>query len=124
LKKKIIAIAAVILAIVIVMSLGITFLNSKPVQGSNAITASDDSMAPTIKNNAIVTFDRNINFSDVKVNDIVVFHQAHQAGSFIGRAVNVSSYGLVLKGDNKTSAFLGYITAELYVGKVVQINNP
>lgn len=125
-KKKFVVISAVLLAAVVIAAAGVIMLNSKPQapQPSNTITAEDDSMAPAIKQGATVTFDRNINYTKLSIGDIVVFHQAHQVGTFIGRVMNVTDNGIILKGDNKPSPYLGYITQDLYVGRVTQISNP
>lgn len=79
-------------------------------------------MSPTIEKAAIVTFDDKVPFSDLKLDDIIVFNTHN--GILIGRVINVTAYGLVAQGDNNPSASLGHITEEYCLGKSCAHSEP
>ncbi len=121
--KKRIALATAIIVTFAAVGL-IYYFTQQPYSPGNTITASSNDMAPAIQRGAKVTFDRNVAYSDLKVNDISVFHRNGEGNTYIGRIVDISSQSVVAKGDNNPTVYLGYITPEFYAGKVTSIVNP
>jgi hypothetical protein len=127
-KKKYVVAAVVILVVIVVASagcyIGLLGSLSTDVDGIKVLKTSDDSMAPTIKMDAQVTYNITVPFSSLQLDDVIVFHKAHETGTFIGRIVNATVNGLIVKGDNNIRVYLGYLTEGLYAGKVERIDNP
>ena len=80
-------------------------------------------MQPTIKPGATVAYET-ASFSDLKVDDIIVFKRPSDSTYVIGRITLIDSEGLQTKGDNNPQPYEWKVTSETVVGKVTRTNNP
>jgi signal peptidase I len=125
-RKTVIALVAVLIAVGAVLIIG--YYGSIPyispiVHGENFLQVGGSSMQPTIKSGATVAYE-SVSFSDLKVDDIIVFKRPSDNMLIIGRITLIDSEGLQTKGDNRAEPYEWKVTSEIYVGKITRINNP
>lgn len=126
--KRIVKIALVAALITVGAVLIVGYYGSIPyispiVHGENFLQVGGSSMQPTIKPGATVTYET-VSFSDLKVDDIIVFKRPSDSMLIIGRVTLIDSDGLQTKGDNNPQPYEWTVTSEMYVGKITRIDNP
>ena len=125
-RKHLAAVAVAVAAVVVIVVWG--YFGSVPyvspiVHGQKFLQVGGPSMQPTIKVGATVSYEQ-VPFSELKVDDIIVFKRPGDNALILGRITQVLAEGLQIKGDNNTSPYPYTVTATEYVGKIVQIDNP
>jgi len=93
------------------------------VHGQKFLRVVGPSMQPTIRVGATVSYEQ-VPFSELKVDDIIVFKSPDGHGLIIARITRVLAEGLETKGDNNPDPYSYIITAAEYVGKIIRIDNP
>jgi signal peptidase I len=93
------------------------------VHGEKFLQVAGPSMQPTIKVGATVSYEQ-VSFSELKVNDIIVFKRPGDNALIIARITRILTEGLEAKGDNNHDPYPYNITATEYVGKITRIDNP
>jgi len=126
--KRIVKIALVAALIVVGAVLIIGYYGSIPyvsaiVHGEKFLQVGGSSMQPTIKPGATVAYET-VSFSDLKVNDIIVFKRPSDNMLIIGRTTLIDSDGLHTKGNNNPQPYEWKVTSEMLIGKVIRIDNP
>ena len=91
--------------------------------GEKYLAVGGSSMQPTIKPGATVAYET-VSFSDLKVDDIIVFKRPSDTAQVIGRITLIDSDGLQAKGDNNAQPYEWKVTSEMLIGKVTRIDNP
>jgi signal peptidase I len=125
-KRKYLAIIVAAVVVVVIVLWG--YFGSIPyispiVHGQKFLQVSGSSMAPTIKVGATVSYEE-VPFSELQVNDIIVFKRPGDNALILARIIHVWPEGLETKGDSKPDPYPYNITATEYVGKIVRIDNP
>lgn len=88
--------------------------------GYSFSTVVTPSMEDTIKVNDIIIV-KDVDFSDIKVGDIIVYYNYEYNINVVHRVVNINSDGsLITKGDNNNDVDAIQTTENNYVGKVVK----
>jgi signal peptidase I len=93
------------------------------VHGQKFLRVDGPSMQPTIRVGATVSYEQ-VPFSELKVDDIIVFKSPDDNMLIIARITRILTEGLETKGDNNPNPYPYNITATEYVGKIVRIDNP
>ncbi|MGA9387517.1 MAG: signal peptidase I [Candidatus Bathyarchaeia archaeon] len=96
---------------------------SSLVHGQKFLHVAGPSMQPTIRVGATVSYEQ-VPFSELKVDDIIVFKSPDDNRLIIARITRVLTEGLETKGDNNPDPYSYIITAAEYVGKIIRIDNP
>jgi signal peptidase I len=126
-KRKYLAIAAVAVAAVVVIVVwgyfGSVPYVSPVVHGQKFLKVVGPSMQPTIKVGATVSYEQ-VPFSELGVNDIIVFERPGDNMLILGRITQIFPEGLQVKGDNNPNPYPYNVTATEYEGKIVRIDNP
>jgi signal peptidase I len=125
-KRKHLVAVAVIVVVVVIVAWG--YFGSIPyispvVHGQKFLQVVGPSMEPTIKVGATVAYEE-VPFSELKVGDIIVFKRPDDNMLIIARITLILPEGLQTNGDNKPDPYSWNITATMYVGKIVRIDNP
>lgn len=125
-RKKLVAVAVVVVVLVIVVwgYIGSIPYISPILHGQKYLRVSGPSMQPTIKVGATVSYDDQMPFSTLKVDDIIVFKRPGDNALILARITHVFPDGLEVKGDNNPSPYPYNVTATEYVGKIIRIDNP
>lgn len=76
------------------------------------------SMEPEIHTGSLCFINTNLKFDDVAVGDVIAF-QADSGNEVAHRAMEITSEGIVTRGDANQREDAGYRTADTYVGKIV-----
>ena len=93
------------------------------VHGQKFLHVVGPSMQPTVRVGATVSYEQ-VPFSELKVDDIIVFKSPDDNRLIIARIARVLTEGLETKGDNNPDPYSYIITATQYVGKIIRIDNP
>jgi signal peptidase I len=117
------AVAAVVVVVVILGYFGSIPYLSPIIHGEKFLQVGGSSMQPTIKSGATVTYEE-VPFSELKVDDIIVFNRPSDNMLIIARITLLLPDGLQTKGDNNPAPYDWTVTSAMYVGKVVRIDNP
>ena len=85
-----------------------------------------ESMEPTIKTNSTIMFEKNTKYDDLKVGDIIVYHNDETNMYIIHRIKEQTNNGFIMQGDNnpipdyyKNSGSYYYVTKDNYIGKYI-----
>jgi signal peptidase I len=113
-KRKHLAVVTVAVAAVVVIVVW-GYFGSIPyvspiVHGQKFLAVGGPSMQPTIKAGATVSYEQ-VPFSELKVNDIIVFKRPGDNALIIGRITQVLAERLQVKGDNNPSPYPYNVTA-------------
>ncbi len=119
----VIAVVAVLLVIVVWGYFGSIPYISPLIHGQKFLHVVGPSMQPTIRVGATVSYEQ-VPFSELKVDDIIVFKRPGDNALIIARITHVLTGGLETKGDNNPDPYPWVITATEYVGKIIRIDNP
>jgi signal peptidase I len=122
-KIALIAVSILAGAVIIIGYYGSIPYISPIVHGEKYLAVGGSSMQPTIKPGATVGFE-SVSFSDLKVDDIIVFKRPSDNAQVVGRITLVNTDGLQVKGDNIPQPYEWKVTSEMLIGKVIRINNP
>jgi signal peptidase I len=125
-KRKHLAVVAVVMVLLIIAVWG--YFGSIPyisplIHGQKFLRVTGPSMQPTIKVGATVSYEQ-VPFSELKVDDIIVFKRRGDNMLIVARITDVLLEGLQTKGDNNPDPYSYNITATEYVGKIIRIDNP
>jgi signal peptidase I len=125
-KRKYLSVVVVVAVFLVIFVWG--YFGSIPyisplVHGQKFLRVVGPSMQPTIRVGATVSYEQ-VPFSELKVDDIIVFKSPDGNGLIIARITCVLTEGLETKGDNNPDPYLYNITATEYVGKIIRIDNP
>lgn len=130
-KKKYIAALAVVLVVVAVFAYA--YVGFIPVltaamhgQSGKTLIAQSGSMAPAIKQGAYIVCDETVPFSSLKINDIIVFHgsDVNAGTNIVFRIIKQEGNTFQVKGDANSEPYYLNVTQDMYVGKIVRIDNP
>jgi signal peptidase I len=126
-KRKKLVVVAVVVVLLVIAAWG--YFGSIPyisplIHGEKFLHVSGESMQPTIMVGATVSYDDQVLFSTLKVDDIIVFKRPGDNALILARITQVFPDGLETKGDNNPSPNPYNVTATEYVGKITRINNP
>jgi signal peptidase I len=124
--RKYLSVAVVVVVLLVVFVWG--YFGSIPyisplVHGQKFLHVVGPSMQPTIRVGATVSYEQ-VPFSELKVDDIIVFKTPGGNMLIIARITRILTEGLETKGDNNPNPYPYNITATEYVGKIVRIDNP
>ncbi len=125
-KRKYLAVVVAVVVLLVIFVWG--YFGSIPyisplVHGQKFLRVVGPSMQPTIRVGATVSYEQ-VPFSELKVDDIIVFKRPDDNMLIIARITRILTEGLETKGDNNPNPYPYNITATEYVGKIVRIDNP
>jgi signal peptidase I len=125
-KRKYLAVVVAVVVFLVIFVWG--YFGSIPyisplVHGQKFLRVVGPSMQPTIRVGATVSYEQ-VPFSELKVDDIIVFKSPDDNMLIIARITRILTEGLEIKGDNNPNPYQYNITATEYVGKIVRIDNP
>ena len=125
-KRKHLIVVAVVVVLLVIAVWG--YFGSIPyisplIHGQKFLQVVGPSMQPTIRVGATVSYEQ-VPFSQLKVDDIIVFKRPGDNALIIARITHILAEGLEVKGDNNPSPYPYNITATEYVGKIIRIDNP
>jgi signal peptidase I, archaeal type len=125
-KKKYIAALAVTLVIAAVLAYA--YVGSIPVLSAvihgqtKVLSVQSQSMAPAIKQGASIVYDDTVPFSSLKIDDIIVFHGENN--NMVARIIKQDGDAFQVKGDANSEPYPLNVTQDMYIGKIVRIDNP
>jgi signal peptidase I len=81
-------------------------------------TSVGPSMYPTIRSGDGLRVDKEFNFDQLKIGDVIVFKNAEKDFNIVHRILRKIETGYITRGDNNTKYDPNTITVELFIGKV------
>ena len=78
-----------------------------------------ESMEPTIKTNSTIMFEKNTKYDDLKVGDIIVYHNDETNMYIIHRIKEETNSGFIMQGDNNPIPDRKSVVTENVYGKVL-----
>jgi len=107
--KKIIDIVLTLVILICVAAGGLYLFNIKP------YVVLSGSMEPNIQTGSLVFVDHSAKYDEIRENDIIAFKLNDTMVTH--RVVEVTSQGLITKGDANSTNDGGYVTVENFIGK-------
>lgn len=105
----------------LVLTVFLMFIGARVLEKYTPMVVISGSMKPTMQVNGVSIIDKSVKYSEVKINDVIVFNT--QYGLVVHRVVEITQEGLFTKGDNNADKDYWVITADKLVGKVIYTNN-